>query len=81
MCREIGHTFGLGHTSEDGSSQNTCMDYFSNTGTAATSTASTHPKRARLRPAGGHLQPHRQHEHAGLVPSPAGAGAPAGCIG
>ncbi len=43
MCREIGHTFGLGHTSEDGSSQNTCMDYFSNTGTAATSTASTHP--------------------------------------
>lgn len=27
MCQEIGHTFGLGHTSEDGSSQNTCMDY------------------------------------------------------
>ena len=25
-----GHTFGLGHTSEDGSSQNTCMDYYSN---------------------------------------------------
>ncbi len=43
MCQEIGHTFGLGHTSEDGSSQNTCMDYFSNTGTNATSTLSTHP--------------------------------------
>ena len=27
MCQEVGHTFGLGHTSEDGSSQNTCMDY------------------------------------------------------
>jgi len=43
MCQEIGHTFGLGHTSEDGSSQNTCMDYFSNTGANATSTLSTHP--------------------------------------
>ncbi|GAB6195351.1 zinc metalloprotease [Lysobacter xanthus] len=27
MCQELGHTFGLGHTSEDGSTQNTCMDY------------------------------------------------------
>ena len=43
MCQEVGHTFGLGHTSEDGSSQNTCMDYFSNTGANATSTLSTHP--------------------------------------
>jgi len=31
ICQEIGHTFGLGHTSEDGSSQNTCMDYYHNT--------------------------------------------------
>ena len=43
MCQEVGHTFGLGHTSEDGSSQNTCMDYFSNTGSNAGSTTSTHP--------------------------------------
>ena len=43
MCQEIGHTFGLGHTSEDGTSQNTCMDYFSNTGANAASTLSTHP--------------------------------------
>lgn len=27
MCQEVGHLFGLGHTSEDGSSQKTCMDY------------------------------------------------------
>ncbi len=27
MCQEIGHVLGLGHTSEDGSSQSTCMDY------------------------------------------------------
>jgi hypothetical protein len=43
MCQEIGHTFGLGHTSENGTSQNTCMDYFSNTGANAGSTISTHP--------------------------------------
>lgn len=29
MCQEVGHLFGLGHTSENGSSQNTCMDYSS----------------------------------------------------
>ncbi len=27
MCQEIGHVYGLDHTSEDGSSQGTCMDY------------------------------------------------------
>lgn len=43
VCQEIAHTFGLGHTSEDGSSQNTCMDYFSNTGPNAGSTLSTKP--------------------------------------
>lgn len=35
VCQEVGHTFGLGHTSEDGSTQNTCMDY----STSPTSTA------------------------------------------
>lgn len=43
MCQEIGHTFGLDHTSTNGTSQNTCMDYFSNTGANAGSTLSTHP--------------------------------------
>lgn len=28
-CQEIGHIYGLGHTSEDGSTQGTCMDYSS----------------------------------------------------
>ena len=40
VCQEVGHTFGLGHQSTDGSSLNTCMDYFSNT---ATNSASTKP--------------------------------------
>ncbi|MEK7134583.1 MAG: hypothetical protein AAB805_01530 [Patescibacteria group bacterium] len=43
MCQEIGHTLGLDHQSTDGSSQDTCMDYFSNTGANATSTRSTRP--------------------------------------
>lgn len=43
MCQEIGHTFGLDHQSTDGSSQNSCMDYFSNTGANSGSTLSTHP--------------------------------------
>lgn len=43
MCQEVAHTFGLGHTSTDGSSQNTCMDYYSNTGGNAESTLSTAP--------------------------------------
>jgi hypothetical protein len=43
VCQEVAHTFGLDHQSEDGSSLNTCMDYFSNTGVNATSTLSTKP--------------------------------------
>lgn len=43
VCQEIAHTFGLAHQSEDGSSQDSCMDYFSNTGVNATSTLSTRP--------------------------------------
>lgn len=45
MCQEVAHTFGLAHQSEDGSSQNSCMDYFSNTGANATSTLSTKPNK------------------------------------
>ena len=43
MCQEVAHTFGLAHQSEDGTSLNTCMDYFSNTGANSGSTASTAP--------------------------------------
>lgn len=31
MCQEVGHTFGLDHQSTDGSSQNSCMDYYKTT--------------------------------------------------
>ncbi len=37
MCHEVGHTLGLGHTSENGQSDGTCMDY------ARDSTNSQHP--------------------------------------
>ena len=43
MCQEVAHTFGLDHQSTSGASLNTCMDYFSNTGANAGSTASTTP--------------------------------------
>jgi hypothetical protein len=43
MCQEVAHTFGLDHQSTDGTSLNTCMDYFSNTGANAGSTLSTRP--------------------------------------
>src|SRR6266540_2131885 len=41
ICQEVGHTFGLDHQSTDGSSQNTCMDYYQNK--SDTDTTSTHP--------------------------------------
>ena len=43
VCQEVAHAFGLDHQSTDGSSQDSCMDYFSNTGANATSTLSTKP--------------------------------------
>ena len=43
VCQEVGHTFGLDHQDESGADFNTCMDYFSNTGTNATNTDSTKP--------------------------------------
>ena len=43
ICQEVAHTFGLDHQSTNGSSQNSCMDYFSNTGANAGSEASTRP--------------------------------------
>ena len=43
MCQEVGHTWGLDHQDTTGMSLNTCMDYFSNTGSNATNIASTTP--------------------------------------
>ncbi|HET7012171.1 MAG TPA: hypothetical protein VFI11_15450 [Anaerolineales bacterium] len=41
ICQEVGHTLGLAHQSEDGSSQNSCMDYYHNT--SDSDLTSTHP--------------------------------------
>jgi hypothetical protein len=41
ICQEVGHTLGLDHQSTDGTSLNTCMDYYHNT--SAADTKSTHP--------------------------------------
>lgn len=41
ICQEVGHTLGLDHQSTDGSSLNTCMDYYHNT--SGTDAQSTHP--------------------------------------
>jgi hypothetical protein len=43
VCQEVAHTYGLDHQSTDGTSLNTCMDYFSNTGSNAGSAVSTTP--------------------------------------
>jgi len=51
MCQEIGHTFGLGHTTEDGSTQDTCMDYSS----SLTSTAPNQHDYAQLEAIYSHL--------------------------
>ena len=48
ICQEIGHTFGLGHTITNGTSQNTCMDYFSNTGAKCRKHAQHASESARL---------------------------------
>ena len=61
MCQEVGHDFGLGHTSENGSSQNTCMDYYRNT--SGSDWTSTGPNQHDFD------QLIVQH-HASMVPSP-----------
>lgn len=43
MCQEVAHSFGLDHQSTDGSSQNSCIEYFSNTGTNAGTSLRTKP--------------------------------------
>jgi hypothetical protein len=72
ICQEIGHTFGLAHQSEDGSSQNTCMDYYHNT--SDTDTTSTHPNQHDY----DELETIYEHLDSSTTIGSAAAGAPAG---
>src|SRR5262245_37753318 len=65
MCQEVAHTFGLDHQSTDGSSLDTCMDYFSNTGVNAGSTLSTKPNAHDFQELSNHLRAPRQQHHGG----------------
>lgn len=74
MCQEVGHTFGLNHQSEDGSSLNTCMDYYHNT--SDTDLLSTQPNQHdydQLVKIYSHLD---RFNSSGMASSPSGPGAP-----
>lgn len=66
MCQEIGHTFGLGHTSEDGSTQNTCMDYSS----SPTSTAPNQHDYDELAIIYGHTDTYNTYSNTSPMPAP-----------
>lgn len=68
MCQEIGHLFGLGHTSEDGSSQQTCMDYSND----PRSTAPNQHDYDQLASIYAHLDSYTTYA-AGAAPEPSGA--------
>ncbi|GAB2519187.1 zinc metalloprotease [Lysobacter humi (ex Lee et al. 2017)] len=69
MCQELGHTLGLGHTSEDGSSQNTCMDYSQ----SATSTAPNPHDYDQLVAQYGHLDSYNSYSTASAMTTSQGA--------
>jgi hypothetical protein len=70
MCQELGHTFGLGHTSEDGSSQNTCMDYSQ----SSTSTAPNSHDYAQLASQYSHLDSYNSYSSSAAPPPSNGNG-------
>ena len=73
MCQELGHTLGLGHTSEDGSTQNTCMDYSQ----SSTSTAPNSHDYNMLASIYGHTDNHSSYSLAAAsTPAPKSAAAP-----
>jgi hypothetical protein len=67
MCQEVGHTFGLGHTSEDGSTQNTCMDY----STSPTSTQPNQHDYDQLVAIYGHTDSYNSYSTSTAITSPA----------
>lgn len=69
MCQELGHTLGLGHTSEDGSSQNTCMDYSQ----SSTSTAPNAHDYDQLVAQYGHLDSYNRYSTTSAAAANSGA--------
>lgn len=65
MCQEVGHTFGLGHTSEDGSTQNTCMDYSN----SPTSTRPNQHDYEQLVSMYGHLDSYNSYSTSAAMPT------------
>jgi len=73
MCQELGHTIGLGHTSEDGSTQNTCMDYSQ----SSTSTAPNSHDYSQLSSQYGHTDSYNSYSTSSALAAAAAAPAAA----
>lgn len=76
MCQEVGHTFGLGHTSENGSTQNTCMDYSS----SPTSTAPNQHDYDQLALIYGHTDSYNSYSTSAAMPVGPGNSSMAGDV-
>lgn len=74
MCQEIGHVLGLGHTSEDGSIDGTCMDYSRD---ASSQWPNDHDY-AQLAKIYAHLDDHNSYDVGSSTTDGGGCTAPAG---
>jgi hypothetical protein len=77
MCQELGHTIGLDHTSENGSSQNTCMDYSQ----SSTSTAPNAHDYSQLASQYGHTDSYNSYASSSAAALTASQQAMAGAYG